>query len=64
MILAHKRLILWLVSISFLLGMAGCQTTSPSNASADYGLEKPERDTKGIWGKILQVDDWIHENLW
>jgi hypothetical protein len=64
MMLAHKRLILWLVSISFLLGMAGCQTTDPSIASAGYGFENPERDTTGIWGRILQADDWIRENLW
>ncbi|MFH0827189.1 MAG: hypothetical protein V1923_04835 [Candidatus Omnitrophota bacterium] len=62
--LVHKRLILWFVSLSFLLGMTGCQTTGPSLASSGCGFGKPERDTKAIWGKILQTNDWIKENLW
>ena len=61
-----KRLILWLVSAGFLLGILGCQTTGGFNdsGSGTYGFEKPQRDTRTISGNILKLDDWIRENVW
>jgi hypothetical protein len=52
-----KNILLGVLSLSLFLSLAGCQTASgPAGKFSEL--------TSGAWGKVLEADDWIKENMW
>ena len=66
---AGKKKIILLVLFCFSLMLAaGCETVGGlakgGATTIDYTAKGAAKDTKGLFGGIMWVDDWMTRNLW
>lgn len=67
MTMRKRRIFVEVLFLGFIF-LSGCQTAKGAAKGVAYGVESTAvgvaSDAKGLWRGILNLDNWIKENLW
>lgn len=62
--LRNKKAVLFAVLFLCSIFISGCETAAGAAKGIAYTAEGAGKDTVGLCGAIMKLDNWIRENLW